>query len=294
MVPAFEVARAVDLGEYSRLLWQRKISHHIVEHAEQQFLLVAQPEQVQQARELFRQWQQGEVKPSDDDLVAIGGFVKTDALKRSMTRGLSQSPLTLVLIIVCCALWLLAPLERPNDWTRALLYPDFSLGTGTIVLSRVLDSFSMLQLGKMLSPILLHGGLLHVAFNMMWLWELGRRIEWVQSSRSFAAAIIVIALFSNTVQYLYGGGNNFGGMSGVIYGLFGYIWMWQLFDPRKGLSLPRSLIIYMLLMLALFTYLNLDMIANAAHMGGFLTGVVYGALVATISRIVRATAGTNL
>ena len=288
MVPAFAVARTVDLGDYSRLLWQRKISHHIVEQDDQQFLLVALPEQAPVARDLLRQWQQGEVKPSEEDLSGVGGFVKAGALKWSMLGGLARSPLTLVLIIVCCALWLVAPLERPNEWTRALLYPDFSLGTGTIVVSRVLDSFTLVTLGKMLSPILLHGGLIHLVFNMTWLWDLGRRIEAVQSSLNFAGTIVVIALISNTVQYFEGGGNNFGGMSGVVYGLFGYIWMWQLFDPRKGLNLPRSLVIYMLAMLALFTYLDLDMIANAAHMGGFLAGIVYGALVATISRIRRA------
>ena len=78
--------------------------------------------------------------------------------------------------------------------------------------------------------------------------------------------MVVIALFSNTIQYLWGGGNNFGGMSGVVYGLFAYIWMWQLFDPQKGLRLPMSLIFFMLGMLALFTWLELDMIANAAHL----------------------------
>ena len=68
----------------------------------------------------------------------------------------------------------------------------------------------------------------------------------MQSSLSFALTIVVLALCSNTVQYLFGGGNNFGGMSGVIYGLFAYIWTWQLFDPRKGLALPGSLILFML------------------------------------------------
>jgi len=102
-----------------------------------------------------------------------------------------------------------------------------------------------------------------------------------------ATAIMVLGLLSNTAQYIYGGGNNFGGMSGVVYGLFVYIWMWQLFDSKAMLSLPGSLIGFMLLSLVAMTLLQLDMIANEAHLGGFLAGVVYGAAVATISRVRR-------
>jgi rhomboid protease GlpG len=140
----------------------------------------------------------------------------------------------------------------------------------------------------MLTPILLHGGLVHLAFNMMWLWELGSRIEKFQSTLMMITTVVVLGLISNTIQYLYGGGNNFGGMSGVVYGLFAYIWMWQLFDPRAGLGLPGSLIIFMLLSLAIMTALGLSAIANAAHMGGFLAGILYGAITATVSRIKRA------
>ena len=128
---------------------------------------------------------------------------------------------------------------------------------------------------------------------MMWLWELGRLVEIRQSTLILAVTILILALISNTVQYLWGGGNNFGGMSGVVYGLFGYIWMWQLFDPRRGIGLPGSLIFFMLLSLVIMTVLGLEMIANAAHLGGFFAGVLLGAILGTISRIRRATAATG-
>jgi len=139
----------------------------------------------------------------------------------------------------------------------------------------------------MISPMLLHGGIIHLAFNMLWLWEFGRRIEAVQASWSLLVLIFFIALVSNTVQYLYGGSIYFGGMSGVVYGLFSYIWMWQLFDPKKNLSLPGPLIFFLLLSLVVITVINLDFIADEAHIGGLLTGVVYGAFTATISRLAR-------
>jgi membrane associated rhomboid family serine protease len=54
--------------------------------------------------------------------------------------------------------------------------------------------------------------------------------------------------------------------------------------PARGLNLPGSLILFMLASLVIFTWLNLSMIANAAHMGGFVAGLGYGALTAVVSR----------
>ena len=140
----------------------------------------------------------------------------------------------------------------------------------------------------MISPMILHAGVLHLAFNMLWLWEFGPRIESKQASWAMLILIIVLALVSNTAQYLFGGSIYFGGMSGVVYGLFAYIWMWQLFDPAKRLGLPGNLVFFMLLALVILTMMGLEGIADTAHIAGLLCGVVYGASVATISRIQRA------
>lgn len=287
MFQTIDVSLQTDLGEFSRLLWQHKISHRIVEHEQRQVLLIATEAQIPAAMKLYQRWQLDEIKPEADTSSDLSGYFNSGAAASGVLKAFLQSPLTLLLIGSCISLAFLAPLAAPTKLTFTLLYPDFSFGTRIIVLSRVLDNFTLLQFGKMLSPILLHGGTLHLVFNMLWLWELGRRIEKIQGSLMLAAAIMVLGLLSNTAQYIYGGGNNFGGMSGVVYGLFGYIWMWQLFDPKATLSLPGSLIGFMLLSLVAMTLLQLDMIANEAHLGGFLAGVVYGAAVATVSRVRR-------
>jgi GlpG protein len=288
MFRVFSVSLATDLSQFGQLLWQRKISHHITEHEGQQLLLVANPKQIDQALTLFQAWQRGEVLAVAEDHTNLTDFFNFNEFFAGLLRAFSQAPLTLIIIMVCIVLLFQAPLDNPTNLTRELLYPDFSYGTRTIMLESVWQNISVVQFFKMWSPIFLHGGLVHLAFNMMWLWELGSRIEKVQSSLVMALTIVVLALISNTIQFLYGGGNNFGGMSGVVYGLFAYIWMWQLFDPRKGLGLPASLIIFMLLSLVIMTALGLSMIANGAHLGGFLSGILFGAVTAASSRIVRA------
>lgn len=287
MFRTIDASIETDLSGYSRLLWQKGISHRIVEQEGRQLLLIARQDRIAMAMDLYGRWQRGEehsVEGADGRLATV---FQGEGIARGAWQAFAEAPLTLLLIACCIALALLAPLEGPTALTYSLLYPDFSYGTRLIVLERVLANFTWLDFITMLTPILLHGGPLHLVFNMLWLWELGRLIEARQTSWILALAIVVLALVSNTAQYLYGGGNNFGGMSGVVYGLFAYVWMWQLFDPRAGLRLQGSLIVFMLLSLVVMTLLKLDMIANEAHLGGFLCGILYGAGTATFSRIRR-------
>lgn len=283
---ALKISTSVNLDEYGRLLWQHKISHQITQHENEHFVLVETGLEGQ-AKQLFEQWQSGQLKPRDDDSSELGSYLKVDAVETAFFRALVHAPLTLVLIIACILLLWLAPLASPTTWTNALMFPNFSYGTRMIVLSTVFSNFTLATFLKMLSPMLLHGGFLHLIFNMILLWELGHRIERAIGVVRYAGTLVVLALFSNTIQYLWGGHNLFGGMSGVNYGLFAYIWMWQLIDPEKKLNLPVSIIIYLLASLALFTYLGLSMIANAAHMGGFLTGIISGVAAAGWSRVRR-------
>lgn len=287
MFRTIDVSLDVDLAEFSRLLWQQGIAHRIVEQDQRQLLLIARQEQIAPALELLRRWQQGELRPVAGADGRLDTLFQGEGLLRGIGQAFRHAPLTLLLIGSCIALFFLAPLDGGSPLTFSLLYPDFAQGTRMLVLSRIIENFTIADFLTMLSPILLHGGPLHLVFNMLWLWELGHRIEARQSTAMLALAIVLLALVSNTAQYLYGGGNNFGGMSGVVYGLFAWIWMWQLFDPAAGLRLPRALIGFMLLSLVVMTLLELDMIANEAHLGGFLGGIVLGAAVATISRVRR-------
>ena len=67
-------------------------------------------------------------------------------------------------------------------------------------------------------------------------------------------------------------------MSGVVYGLLGYIWMRAKFDPFSGLFLHKNTVIMMLVWLVLcFTGL-LGPIANLAHLFGLLIGMAAGFL----------------
>ena len=287
MISILDIPAEEDISQFSRLLWQRKISHRIHEDSGRQYLLVARQEQAHEASILYRHWLQGDILPEDDDSSDITAYFKPTELLANMLGAFLKAPLSLILITMCCVLLLIAPLNDMTDIVRSMLFPDFSYGTRIINLDRVIESFSLVIFLKMISPILLHGGLMHLVFNMLWLWEFGRRIEAVQPSWCLLLLIVVVALFSNTAQFLYGGTIYFGGMSGVVYGLFGYIWMWQMIDPAKRLSLPGVLVFFLLLSLVIMTAMNIDFIADEAHIGGLAAGIICGIAAALFSRLRR-------
>jgi GlpG protein len=114
---------------------------------------------------------------------------------------------------------------------------------------------------------------------MYWLFFLGRLIEARKGSLFLLAFVLVIAIPSNLAQFILSG-PLFGGMSGVVYGLFGYIWMKGRFAPREGLALDPTTVVIMLVWLVL-GYLGMMNMANTVHTVGLIVGVTWGYLTST-------------
>jgi GlpG protein len=130
------------------------------------------------------------------------------------------------------------------------------------------------QLWRLITPIFLHFMLLHILFNMMWLWDLGGKIELRETSGFLVFFVLSVGLLSNLVQY-FSSGPGFGGMSGVVYGLLGYVWI-RSQKPGSGYSLNSAIVTLMLVWLILGYTGILGPIGNAAHLSGLLIGVAYG------------------
>ena len=100
-------------------------------------------------------------------------------------------------------------------------------------------------------------------------------IEQRQGSWRLGCLIVVIAALSNLGQY-YVSGPNFIGISGVVYGLFGYIWMKGKFDPNSGYYVHPQTVMMMLLWFFLCLTKIMPGIANTVHGVGLLVGVAWG------------------
>ena len=145
------------------------------------------------------------------------------------------------------------------------------------------------QLWRLLSPVFLHGGFLHILFNMLWLYMLGKQIEERIKNWQYLLLTILIGVISNTCQYLVSG-PLFIGYSGIICGLAGFIWVRQKRAPWEGYPLQRSALVFLgifivgmfALQAASFILVRYNIanfplnIANTAHLSGAAVGIVFG------------------
>lgn len=131
---------------------------------------------------------------------------------------------------------------------------------------------------RLVTPMLLHFSLLHIIFNLLWWVELGRIIETFQSSRQLILVTLTTGLIANVAQYL-ATGPRFGGMSGVVYGLLGYLWIYGRVNPAAGYGLRREVVFLMLAWLVICFVGLADIVANHAHLAGLLSGCALGGIV---------------
>jgi len=113
---------------------------------------------------------------------------------------------------------------------------------------------------------------------MLWLRDLGSMIEARQTSLQLALLVLFVAASSNVMQFYIGGAPNFGGMSGVVYGLLGYVWLRGKFDPGSGLFLHSATVTMMIVWFFVCLLGLIPHIANTAHAVGLVVGMSWGYL----------------
>lgn len=140
---------------------------------------------------------------------------------------------------------------------------------------RAFAALRELQIWRLFTPIFLHFGFLHFLFNMMWLKDLGALVETRDGTRGFLVLVAFLAVLPNTAQYL-ASGPAFGGMSGVVYGLLGYVWMRERYEPASHFTMQPYAAFMMLAWYFACVFGLVGRIANVAHGAGLVLGMAWG------------------
>ena len=259
-------------------LKKRGFTYHVTEEKGQQQLWVGEKDRVAEAAQLSSQWNseglQLDMRPNSQSDQQDRGELFILYLFR-------YSPVNITIILM----GLLGALLVHFD-THMLSYVHFFLFQP--VVDGVLQPFSVIlessQYWRLLTPIFLHFSTFHILFNGAILWSMGIRIERAKSSFHYLLLVVVVGVVSNVAQYLAQPNAIFGGLSGVVYGVIGYIAVYQTFITHPLLQFSRSMIVFFIVWLLLGFTGAVDLlipgkVANASHLSGLIAGVVIGYLV---------------
>jgi rhomboid protease GluP len=139
---------------------------------------------------------------------------------------------------------------------------------------------------RLLTNVFVHGGIIHIAFNTWCLWNLGQLCESLYGRWTYAAVYLISGIGASLASAAWHPYVPSVGASGAIFGLAGAL----ITALKLGeFSVPRSALSGTLRSLGAFVVYNLIFgfvlpgVDNTAHIGGLITGLIVGALIALIA-----------
>jgi membrane associated rhomboid family serine protease len=128
---------------------------------------------------------------------------------------------------------------------------------------------------RLITAMFLHGGIIHIGFNMMVLMDVGPIVEEIYGSARYLFLYVTTGVFGYMLSSLIG--YNSVGASGALMGLIGLL---IAITTRRGgaamKSLRSKLISWVVIIFALGFFMG--GVDNAAHFGGLVSGFGFGKL----------------
>jgi membrane associated rhomboid family serine protease len=130
---------------------------------------------------------------------------------------------------------------------------------------------------RLLTPVLFHGGILHLFFDVCWLWVFGTLLESEFGHIAVLGIYFLLAACTTAAELaIFRGGI---GLSGIVYGLFGLLWVLSATVPRFHDAVDHKLIELMtswFILCIVLTVAEVWHIALAAHAAGCVFGALLG------------------
>src|SRR5215469_2622163 len=139
---------------------------------------------------------------------------------------------------------------------------------------------------RLVTALFLHGGFLHILFNMWCLWDLGGLCESLYVHVTFALVYLISGIGSSLASVWWHPAIPSVGASGAVFGIVGALiasyYLGEFTMPRFAMrGHLRSLVLFVVYNMMLGQVFG--RVDNAAHIGGLVTGLVFGALIARVA-----------
>jgi len=249
--PVIRLPLGADMRPLLTHLDKQQVLHHVTEEEGQQQLWIADEPRIIEVAELTSKWVAGELdlSASSNQKDSINDSLKPNSSHfTEFVRSTASVPVSLITILLgfLGAVAIFADNEQ-FSYAQPFLFQAISNGYFLSLEETLLSG----QYWRLLTPIFLHFTWLHIIFNSLIIWEIGRRIEIAKGSMHLLLVILITGLLSNFAQYFAQANTIFGGLSGVVYGLIGYIGVYQQFITHPVLQFNKAAIAFFIVWLLL-------------------------------------------
>lgn len=184
---------------------------------------------------------------------------------------------TYSLLVIMVLLYLLQLL------TNFVFYQDLPAALGMKINQAILDG----QYWRLITPMFLHGSILHLGFNLYALFILGRRIERFFGSFRFLMLFLIAGMTGNLFSFIFTPAPSLGS-STAIFGLLAAegVFIYQhrdLFGDRSKVAL-RQIVQVAVINLLIGLSPGID---NWGHMGGLVGGLMFAWFAGPIFKLER-------
>lgn len=278
-----------------------RISCQIENEGESFVIWILDEDKLDQAREAFQKFQ---VSPDADEF--LGAHQQAEEIRNEQIRQVKQAIkrqvdvrknweppgnsdliVTYVLIAISVLVTLKFQMEGSSFgiFSKLTIAEIHDVGAQRVQWNRNLQEIQDGEIWRLVTPIFPHMDPLHLLFNMYWMYLFGKLLEPRMGHWRFLLLVLTTAICSNLVQF-YWANPMFGGMSGVLYAVFGFTWAKRDWEPHRGIWIDQTTV-YLLVGWMFFCMLGLMPVANAAHVSGLVSGYLIAIIRPIFHKLVR-------
>lgn len=212
----------------------------------------------------------GTTHPTVNNTYKAISYMNLTPLPLPDIRSLTAHPFVWVVLMISCVPFLISTSQGAGQ--------DLNAIAGWFMprkLSNLLQPFSPWRIW---TPTFVHYTFMHLFTNGYLWWLLASKVE-SESRFQIIALTIISATVANLLQWSIAG-PNFGGLSGVVYAVFAYIWVLSRCGGKTLYSIDTKLTLVILAFIPLSATGWFGKFADWAHIGGLITGALlaYGHL----------------
>lgn len=263
-----------DLTAVREQLASQQVPFRFVEESNSLYLWVADTYSAEQIKVIIECALISSVTGNADDADTQAASERILPKSKSFLAAVRSIPITLIFIVLGFAGYV------TFKWPLLSVVEAFTYTPVQIVGDRLfVADWRWAEAWRVLTPCFLHFSLMHIAFNSAAMVQVGSRLEVTLGARNYLIFCLVIGAVGNIAQYWVAGPSLFGGLSGIVFGLFAFNGMLQRYAPSKALILPKGAYIFLTAWLVagftpIFEVLLGVQMGNGAHLGGAIAGLV--------------------